>query len=330
MEGSTMKKAGLIETGGVVIDNTLRAYMSHATAGPGAGLDSIFVNIDGHRVRLGVRSSSRFKASLDNGEVIITDGDREFVRGRLEEAISHCPGQVYITVSERCIFDCKYCPVPKLQGKIKSDEEILDMVRKGLSHPSFKAISLTSGVWRTPEEEITRIERIVKMIAREVKPYNIPIGVSVYPTDNSSEVLKDAGAMEVKYNIETVDPEIFKRVCPELSQGYIINALEHAVRIFGRNHVFTNILIGLGETDETVIKGMDELASKGIIPILRKVNLHPLRVGEVYVEEVSAGRLLKLAGIERRILEKYGLNSGNALTGCVPCTGCDITPFKDL
>ena len=86
--------------------------------------------------------------------------------------------------------------------------------------------------------------------------------------------------------------------------------------MFGRNHVFSNILIGLGETNENVIKGMELLASKGVIPILRKVNPHPLRKDEIYVEMVTAGRLLKLAGEERRILEKYGLDVTQAVTGC--------------
>ncbi len=333
MEASVKKKAELIETGGVVIDRTFRPYVSRATAGPGAGLESIFVNINGHRVRLGVRQASRFSASLDGNDVTICDedaGKAEFVKGKLEEAISHCPKQVYITVSERCVYDCKFCPVPKLQGKIKSTEEVLDLVRNGLKNPALTSISMTSGVWKTPEEEVDRIAHLVQEINKLAGPHQIPIGVSVYPTIDSSEILKSAGALEVKYNIETVDSDIFKKVCPNLSQEYIVSSLEHAVPVFGRNHVFSNILIGLGESDDTVINGIEMLAGKGVIPILRKVNPHPLRKGEVHVEKVSAGRLLKLASEERRILEAHGLDILQALTGCIPCTGCDVTPVRDL
>jgi biotin synthase-related radical SAM superfamily protein len=330
MELSVRKKAELIETGGVVIDESFRPYISKSTAGPGAGLESIFVNVDGHRVRLGVRQVSKFNASLSGNDVTIYDEHGEFVRGMLEEAISHCPKQVYITVSERCIYDCKFCPVPKLQGRIKPNEEVLELIRKGLKDPSLTCISLTSGVWKTPQEEVLRISGLVKEIKALVAPYNLPIGVSVYPTDDSSELLKSAGSDEIKYNIETMDPSIFKKVCPGLSQDYIVRSLEHAVPIFGRNHVFSNILIGLGESDETVISGIEMLASKGVIPILRKVNQHPLRKDEVYVEPVSAGRLLKLASEERRILERHGLDVTQAVTGCLPCTGCDVSPVRDI
>ncbi|MDI6895829.1 radical SAM protein [Methanocella conradii] len=331
MEVSVKKKAELIEAGGVVIDSSFRPYVTRATAGPGAGLESIFVNIDGHRVRLGVRQASRFKASLDGDDVTIyDDAEKVFVRGKLEEAISHCPRQAYITVSERCVFDCKFCPVPRLQGKVKSTEEVLELVRNGLKNPDLASISLTSGVWKTPEEEVERVAGLVREIYDLVKPRNIPIGVSVYPTDDSSEALKDAGALEIKYNVESVDPGIFKKVCPDLSQDYIVKSLGHAVSVFGRNHVFTNVLIGLGETDDTVIKGIEMLASMGVIPILRKVSPHPLRKDDVYIENVSAGRLLKLASEERRILAKYGLDVTQARTGCLPCTGCDVSPVRDI
>jgi biotin synthase-related radical SAM superfamily protein len=330
MDAGVRKKAELIEAGGVKVDSSFDPYKSGSTAGPGAGLESIFVNIDGHRVRLGIRQSSRFSATLDDGTVTISADGSVFVKGRLEQAISHCPRQVYITVSEKCIFNCKFCPVPKLQGKIKSDEEVLGLVRDGMESPDLAAISITSGVWRTPEEEVQKVARLVKLIRKELDGRDIPIGVSVYATADSSELLKEAGAVEVKYNIETLDREIFKKVCPGLSFDHIVDALEHAVTVYGKNHVFSNVLIGMGESDETLVKGMEMLAGKGVIPILRKTNPHPLRAGEIYIEAVTADRLLKLAAEEYRILKKYGLDPKKALTGCVPCTGCDITPGLDV
>jgi biotin synthase-related radical SAM superfamily protein len=320
------KKAELVAAGVVEADESVLPYLSRSTAGPGAGLESFFFSSGGHRVRLGVRASSRFRAVSQGDDLVILKDGKEFARGKLEEAISHCPEQVYVTVSERCVFDCKFCPVPKLQGRVKTLDEVKRLVDEGLKSPSFKAISVTSGVWRSPEEEVRRVAGLVK----ELRKYNVPIGVSVYATDDSSEVLKEAGACEVKYNVETIDPAIFKKVCPGLSLDYINKALEHAVSVFGRNHVFTNILIGLGETDEAVIGAIEELAGKGIIPVLRKTNPHPLRAGEVYVENVSDERLLRLAEAERRILDKNGLRADLALTGCLMCTGCDITPHRDI
>ncbi|OPY29931.1 MAG: biotin synthase [Methanocella sp. PtaU1.Bin125] len=330
IDTAVRKKAELIEAGGVTVDSSFDPFKSRSTAGPGAGLESIFVDIGGHRVRLGVRPSSRFSATLRDDTVTISADGSFYARGRLEQAIAHCPRQVYITVSEKCIFDCRFCPVPKLQGKIKTDEEVLSLVRDGMKCPDLTAISITSGVWRTPEEEVEKVARLVRLIRKELDGRDVPIGVSVYATADSSEQLKEAGAVEVKYNVETLDRELFEKVCPGLSFDHIVDALEHAVAVFGKNHVFSNVLIGMGETDETVVKGMEMLASKGVIPVLRKTSPHPLRAGEIYIEPVTADRLLKLAAEECRILKKFGLDPTKALTGCVPCTGCDITPGHDL
>ncbi len=320
------KKAALVAAGGVEIDGPIRSHLSRSTAGPGAGLDSFFFRSGPHRVRLGVRESSPFKAVSQGGGVVILKDGEEFARGEIEDAIAHCPEQVYVTVSERCVFDCKFCPVPKLHGHVKTLEEVKELADRGLKSPAFRAISITSGVWKSPEEEVRRVAEMV----RDLRKYNVPIGVSVYATEDSSEILKEAGAVEVKYNVETIDPAIFERVCPGLSLGEIKRALEHAMTVFGRNHVFTNILIGLGESDEAVIAAIEEFASKGIIPVLRKVNPHPLRAGEVYTEAVSDERLLRLAEIERKILDKNGLRVDLALTGCLMCTGCDVTPHRDV
>jgi len=114
------EKAELVSAGGVEIDEPIRSHLSRSTAGPGAGLDSFFFRSGGHRVKLGVRKSSPFRAVSKGGEVVLLKDGKEFATGEIEDAIAHCPEQVYVTVSERCVFDCKFCAVPKLHGHIKT------------------------------------------------------------------------------------------------------------------------------------------------------------------------------------------------------------------
>jgi biotin synthase-related radical SAM superfamily protein len=68
----------------------------------------------------------------------------------------------------------------------------------------------------------------------------------------------------------------------------------------------------------------------GVIPILRPISPHPLREGEVTVERPSPERLLRFARIEKKILDEHGLRADLAETMCLPCTGCDMTPHRDL
>ena len=155
--------------------------------------------------------------------------------------------------------------MPKLPGKIKTLEEVVAMVENARKTGGLKAIALTSGIAQSPEDEIDRVIEAVKAL----KKYNVPIGVSVHPTKDSSQRLKEAGVVEVKYNVETMDRAIFERVCKGrkgLSLDFVLESLRDAVRVFGKNRVFSNFIIGLGETDDCVRKGVEYLAKMGVIP----------------------------------------------------------------
>ena len=322
-------KAELTAVGNVDADESLLSRASASTAGPGTGLRSIFFRSGGHRVRLEINKKSPLKMIKSNGEFIILKNNKELVRGELEQILAHCPEQAYITLSEQCIYDCKFCSVPKLQGKIKTIDEVIAIVENGRKTGRLKVIALTSGIAKSPEDEIDRVVEVVKAL----KKYNVPIGVSVHPTRDSSQRLKEAGVIEIKYNVETMDRSIFKNICKGrkgLSLDFILESLRDAVNLFGKNKVSTNFIIGLGETDECVREGVEYLAKMGVIPILRPITISPLREGEIDATRPSAERLLKLAGMTREILDKYSLNVNISKTMCLPCTGCDLTPYRDL
>ncbi|MCK9566815.1 MAG: radical SAM protein [Methanothrix sp.] len=295
MEMNGEIKALLVSIGSANIDNELLAEVAKTTvpsAGPGAGLESFFFKSGGHRVRLSVNKNSPLKVVRCGGDVALIKDGKTIVTGKLEPALSHCPEQAYLTLSGRCIYDCKFCPVPKLDGEVKLPDKILQLVEEARRTGRLRAISLTSGVEKSPEDEV---KRAVQMVCTLRKQYDIPIGVSVYPTDTSSEELKAAGATEIKYNVETMDPEIFARYCPGLSLEYVLLSLE-----------------------------------KAVIPNLRPISPHPLRAGDAKVERPSAERLLKLARATKKVLEDRGLRADLAETMCLPCTGCDITPQRDV
>src|SRR5512136_2160883 len=147
-------KAQLIAVGSVDIDESLLPRPSASKAGPGTGLKSIFFKSGGHRVRLEINKESPLKIKNANGDFVILKNDKELARGELEPILAHCPEQAYITLSEQCIYDCKFCSVPKMEGKIKTIEEVIEIVEDARKSDRLKVIALTSGIAKSPEDEI--------------------------------------------------------------------------------------------------------------------------------------------------------------------------------
>ena len=106
-------KAYLVSIGSADVDESLLAngLETAATAGPGAGGRSVFIASGGRRVRLSINPASPLRIVSRKDDVAIVEGDAIVASGRLERPLCHCPRQAYITISERCIYNCLFCPV---------------------------------------------------------------------------------------------------------------------------------------------------------------------------------------------------------------------------
>jgi biotin synthase-related radical SAM superfamily protein len=240
-ELSASIKAELISIGSVRIDKSLLSDDHKTTVNTGlkASNSAIFLRSGKKRIRLTVNDLSPLRVVPEGEQVLVLKNEQGLFRGVLERPLCHCPEQAYITISEKCVYDCQFCQLPKLQGGIKSSATVQQMVAEAYATGDLKAISLTSGVAVSPKKEVERMASIVKQLTRK---YDLPIGVSIYPTKDSSEELYSAGACEVKYNVGTMDPELFRSFCPQLSLHEVLDALENAVNIFGRNRVSSNLI----------------------------------------------------------------------------------------
>ena len=315
-------KARLLEAGSVrLTGEPASRYISHSAAGPSAGSPgSLFFSIGSRRVRADIDDASSIEViHRGGGEVDLIIGGEQ-ISGRLEPAALHCPRQAYITVSGACIFHCSYCSVPGLPGRRKTIDEIVNMV-EGVAD-RIDVISITSGVATSVEEE----EAYVLDVLEALRPFSLPIGVSIYPAPGTPARLHALGVVEVKFNIEAATPALFSRMCPGLSWEEIWEALRESVALFGQGRVYSNVIAGLGETDEELERVIEDLARIGVIAVLR-----PLTPAGSLADRPrpSADRLLRLYKIHERILNEAGLDPGRALTMCAACTGCDLVPGRD-
>lgn len=336
------KKSDLVLGGNVLLPEgyVLPYRLSRSTAGPGAGTSSAVFSFQGSRVKKAVSyDSGDFELCDDNGKISLMRNGSLFIDNvTIEPVVYHSPEQAFFNLDQRCIFNCAFCASPRLDKNITknlTNEKIVSMIHKALKEGmTVNAISLTSGVVGSPEETVDMFVSCVKALSKEFP--EIPIGVEPYVSSKEDVIrLKDAGATEIKLNIESPNSEIFKKVCPELDQNKILARLNDSVSVFKKGNVQSNVIYGLGETDEDVLSMLETLCSMGVIPVLRAIRVEgpskeslELAIGKTV--PITTDRSMYLTLEQKKIMEKYELSSAKCLTMCNRCGCCDLVPFVDL
>jgi len=315
-------KSRLLAAGSVrLTGEPAEQFIAKSAAGPGAGgSGAIFFVMGSHRVKLAVNPLSTIEVAHRGNGTADLYFDGKLIGGRLLEPGFHCPGQAFITVTGSCVFSCRYCSVPKIGGRRKSVEEIMAMV-ESVRH-RIHAISITSGVKESIGEEEAYALEVVKHLAS----FALPIGVSIYPTEKTPDLLHELGVAEVKFNLEAATPELFAAMCPGLDYTLLWHVLDRSVALFGRNRVFSNVIIGLGETDTELETCIWKLTAHGVIPVLRPLNPVADLAG---TPRPSAERLKTAYAMHESALAAAGLDARLALTMCTNCAGCDLVPGRE-
>jgi biotin synthase-related radical SAM superfamily protein len=335
------KKAVLITGGDIKVDPNFKPpfRLSRSTAGPGVGQPSIVLSFQGTRVKKAIsKEEGEFELVGESPYRLLRNGEPFLDYMEIQPVLYHAPEQAFFNLSQDCIFDCKFCNSPRLSRDYTKDldpDDIIDMVLEASTRPDFKAVALTSAVPDDPHKTVMRMAYVVSVLREKLHP-SVPIGVEPY-IDDLKDIyrLKMAGADEIKINIETFDRDIFKKVCGKMDFQSIVDAIRYAGCVFGREKVCSNIIYGMGETDENVVEGVDTLARLGCVATLRALKIDDLNRGPLEevlgpLEPVTPERMVKLALEAKNSFTVFGLDPRNFRTMCHECTCCDLVPFKDI
>ncbi len=342
MEEALRRKAVLTLGGAVRLPEgfELPVRMSHSTAGPGAGFGSAVFAFDGYRVKKTVSyDSGEFElVQGKRGRLSLTRRGRPFIpRVTIEPVVRHCPEQAFFNLDPRCMYRCAFCTSPLLdpsEDKHLSADRIMEMLDESVRTQDVRVVSITSGVVGSVEETVDRFVEVVSRV-RAAYP-DMPIGVEPYVSSREHiQMLKDAGADEIKLNLESPRRDVFARVCPDLDFDAAMGLLKDAVEIFGRGRVISNIIYGMGETDADLDVAMERLCSMGVLPGLRALRVNDMnraRLLEAGVrgEQVSPDRAMRLAEMQKSSMRRHGLTTETSVTMCFACKCCDLVPFRDF
>ncbi|UAL08278.1 MAG: radical SAM protein [Candidatus Methanogranum gryphiswaldense] len=340
-EDLIQKKAELILGGSVKIpeDFEFPFRVSHSTAGPGAGYGSLVFAFDRFRVKKSISfDKGDFELVVKDKSYAMTKNGKPFLnKVELKPVVYHCPEQAFFNLDQRCIYHCAYCTSPLLDEstfKGLTDDDIVFKVKDAVSKQKVVSVSLTSGVAGSVDDTVDRFVSCITALRNEF--LKMPIGVEPYvSTKEHVEMLKQAGATEIKLNLEAPTKSMFLKVCPELDYDNIWVLLEYAVNVFGKGKVSSNIIFGMGETDQEIEDCFEKLCSMGVVPTVRALrqnamNKENLKKAIGQQPPITSERVIYLANLQKRIMEKYHLDTRSFHTMCIECTCCDIVPFKDI
>ncbi len=193
-------------------------------------------------------------------------------------------GRVAITYSNECSLkekglDCLFCNINATKdtfGELdkiewKNPKQIGEVVGAAYRE-GYRGYNLTGGF--VPERrEIEYYIDVIEAVKEETGTDDVHGMACVgAPSDLSIiEKYKEAGYQHIATNLEVWDENFFKTICPgkeELCGGRQnwINALKHEVEVFGKGNVRSVLVSGI-EPKESILEGIDYLASLGVIAI---------------------------------------------------------------
>jgi radical SAM protein (TIGR04043 family) len=248
-------------------------------------------------------------------------------------ALLHGTDCIASTVVQKCIYweknlACQFCGVElSLQTGdtvlIKTPQQLREVIEAAIGEKVCRHITLTIGSLPQTDKGAT----IYIKIAKEIKQYyDIPIHVQLEPPlqMKSLEDLHKNGIDTIGIHIEFFDQGVLQTVCPGKAQipfEKYESAWKSAVEIFGENQVDSYVILGLGETDESIIKGSENLLRLGVIPYLvpfRPISGTPLASHPT----PDSSRLINLFTQIAQMLRNYGVNPTKSKAGCVRCGAC--------
>ena len=238
------------------------------------------------------------------------------------------------TVLQSCIRyqsrtkTCQFCAIGQslAAGRTierKTPEQLAEVARAAVELDDVKHMVMTTG---TPPGSDRGAAILAESAAAVKAAVDLPIQVQCEPPDNNAwfQRMKDAGADALGMHLETVTPDVRKRIMPGKAQVTVeryFSAFEAAVPVFGRGQVSTYILAGLGDSSEAILDICRRLIAIGVYPFVVPfvpIAGTPLESHPTPPPDFMHGILQPLA----QMLQDGGLKSTDIKAGCGKCGAC--------
>jgi radical SAM protein (TIGR04043 family) len=227
-------------------------------------------------------------------------------------------------VTRRCIhFDsgrkCVFCVikenVQESQILDKAPEDITEAVKVAYEEDRSRHLTLTTGTPKLTDKGAVRYAEVARKIRAEI---DIPMHAQIEPVSKEYlEILYSSGIDTIGIHVETFDEKIRKAVVPGKPEiEAYLESWENALDIFGEWNASSWILVGLGESVESVVRGFRAMVERGIYPYIAPYRPPPKAVGKTDLRHV-----LRVYEALKDLKGEYDIKL-RFRAGCPRCTGC--------
>jgi biotin synthase-related radical SAM superfamily protein len=201
------------------------------------------------------------------------------VLGLAQGSMDALPTTVYLLTyrNGKCIANCGFCP------QAKNSKSRADMLSR-ITWPPFPTLQLVSGIENAVKQnKIRRVciqvlnyptvfDDVLNIVSSIRSRCIVPISVSCQPVNiETMQKLKEAGVERIGIPLDAATEEIFDMIKGKHANGpYVwqrqLTVMENAVKVFGKNRVSTHLMVGLGETEEDMVKILQRCVDMGVYP----------------------------------------------------------------
>ena len=257
-------------------------------------------------------------------------------------AVLHGTDVLATTVSQRCIRwrrdgeRCHFCAIENsLESgstiSLKTPEQLAEVAEAAVRLDGVMHMIMTTGTMNYRDMGVHYLVECTRKI-KTIVP-KLRIQVQFEPPENLEDMkfLHEAGVEAVGIHLESFSQETRERITPgkaEISIDRYFEAFRYAVDIFGRNQVSTYIIVGLGDTEESIVEGCRQVAELGVYPFvvpLRPIMGTPLENVRAPDPELMERIYIQVAKNNR----EFELAYRNSKAGCARCGACSgIAAFE--
>ncbi|MCS7119935.1 MAG: radical SAM protein [Nitrososphaerota archaeon] len=224
-----------------------------------------------HEYYAGISMLGKVRVSLGSAVVL----------GLSKARLDSPPTTIYLLTyrSGKCLASCAFCP----QSRISRGRR--DMLSR-IIWPVFKVADVISRIPTAYDSGAIKrvciqainypgvLDHIEYLVDHIHSLSDVPISVSCQPiTKEWMARLADKGVERVSIPLDAANKAIFEKVKGDLIGGPYrwdehMKSLKDAVDVFGWGMATTHLIIGLGETEEDIVRIMQECVDIGVYPSL--------------------------------------------------------------